>query len=241
MYALDGQTDPVAAAEAVRGLREAAESVTGPAFDSRITRTMVLFQLAAGADQGPVAATLQRATTEVVALTAQEITNVSADTHAENALGATGDTESRLLASPTFTPTAVLLDSATLADGSKAFTAARDEVWGNATGASISASSAALLANAPRLKDNADVQALAGLRDQSGNLETTGGVIAGTPTNPAPHTIGAAMAGLDDALTTTRRQQRPAPARHRWTPVSPPRPSRTHATTRPRWPCRAAS
>ena len=49
------------------------------------------------------------------------------------------------------------------------------------------------------------MQALAALRDASGNLETTGGVIAGTPTNPAPHTIGATMAGLGDALDTTRQ------------------------------------
>ena len=58
MYALDAQTDPGAAAEAVQGLRQAAGSVTGPAFDARISRTMVLFQGAAAADQGPVAATL---------------------------------------------------------------------------------------------------------------------------------------------------------------------------------------
>ena len=128
MYALDVQTDPAAAAEAMQGLRQAAESVTGPAFDSRITRTMVLFQQAAAADRGPVAATLQRATTEVVALTAQQITSVAADTHAENALGATGDTESRLLASSTFTPTAVLLDSATLADGNTSFARPRHGV-----------------------------------------------------------------------------------------------------------------
>lgn len=204
MYALDAQTDPAAAAEAMQGLRRAAESVTGPAFDSRIARTMVLFQGAAAADQGPVAATLERATTEVIALTAQQISSVAADTHAENALGTTGDTESRLLASSTFTPTAVLLDSATLADGNTRFASARDTVWESITGASISATSAALLANAPRLKDNADVQALAALRDQAGNLQTTGGVIAGTPTNPAPHTIGAAMAQLDNALDTTR-------------------------------------
>ncbi|MCW2834785.1 MAG: hypothetical protein JWN68_2738 [Nocardioides sp.] len=204
MCALDPQIDPVAAAEAVEGLRAAAESVTGPAFDSRISRTMVLFQRAAAADQGPVAATLQRATTELIALTAQQITSVAASTHAENALGTTGDTESRLLASSTFTPTAVLLDSATLADDSMSFAVARDLVWQDLADVSISASTPALLADAPRLKNNADVQALAALRDQSGNLETTGGVIAGTPTNPAPHTIGAAMAGLDNALGTTR-------------------------------------
>lgn len=51
---------------------------------------MVLFQGAAAADQGPVAATLERATTEVIALTAQQLSSVAADTHAENALGTTG-------------------------------------------------------------------------------------------------------------------------------------------------------
>lgn len=205
MYALDAHTDPAAAATAVQKLRRAAASVTGPAFDSRITRTLVLFQQAAAADQGPVAVTLQRATTEVVSLAARQVGNVAASTHAENALGTTGDTESRLLASATFTPTSVLLDSATLADADTRYAAARDAVWAGVTGVSITATSATLLARAPRLKDNADVQALAALRDQAGNLRTTGGVIAGAPGNPAPHTIGSTVAALDRALDTTRQ------------------------------------
>ncbi|MXG89025.1 hypothetical protein [Nocardioides flavescens] len=204
VYALDPSADPAAAATAVQGLVAGAASVTGRAFDSRITRTMVLFQSAAAADRGPLAATLQRATTEVVALTAQEVTRVAADTYAESALGATGDTESRLLASPTFAPASVLRDSAALADGNSRFATARDRVWQSATGVSVSATSAVLLTTAPRLKDNPDVQALAALRDQAGNLTTTGGAIAGTPRDPAPHTIGAAMADLGQALATTQ-------------------------------------
>ncbi|WP_418060739.1 hypothetical protein [Pimelobacter simplex] len=203
VYALDPQADPAAAADAVRGLVAAAGSVTGPAFDSRITRTMVLFQGAATADRGPLAATLQRATTELVRLTAEQVASVTAGTHAENALGTNGDTESRLLASTTFAPAAVLRDSATLADRSPRFASARDLVWGSVTGASISATTAELLSTAPMLVDNPDVQAWAARRDQAGNLSTTGVVIAGTPSNPAPNTIGATMAELGDSLRTT--------------------------------------
>lgn len=203
VYALDPLADPAAAADAVRGLVAAAGSVTGPAFDSRITRTMVLFQSAATADRGPLAATLQRATTELVRLTAEQVATVTAGTHAENALGTNGDTESRLLASTTFAPAAVLRDSATLADRSPRFASARDLVWGSVTGVSISATTAALLSTAPMLVDNPDVQAWAARRDQAGNLSTTGVVIAGTPSNPAPNTIGAAMAELGDSLRTT--------------------------------------
>ena len=140
----------------------------------------------------------------MVALTAQQISVVATNTHAENALGATGDTESRLLASATFTPTVVLLDSATLADGNGRFAPPATPCGRASPSASISATSAALLADAPRLKDNEDVQALAALRDPSGALNTTGGVIAGTPTNPAAHTIGATRPGLERALDTTR-------------------------------------
>lgn len=204
MYALAPQTDPAAAAAAVQTLRDAAASVTGPAFDSRITRTMVLFQGAAAADRGPTAATLQRATTEVLTLTAQQVVAVTADTHAENALGTTGDTESRLLISPTFMPTAVLRDSAAQADTNPRFATARDLLWGKAAGASISATSADLLQTAPRLEDNPAVQALAGLRDASGAINTTGGVIAGTPDQPAANTIGATMAELGNALADSR-------------------------------------
>ncbi|MDQ6527068.1 hypothetical protein RB608_25870 [Nocardioides sp. LHD-245] len=203
VYALDPQADPAAAADAVRTLVTAAASVTGPAFDSRITRTMVLFQSAATADQGPLAATLQRATTELVRLTAEQITTITADTHAESALGTNGDTESRLLASATFAPAAVLRDSVALADRSTGFASARDLVWSSVTGASITASTTELLSTAPRLVGNQDVQAWAALRDQAGNLSTTGAVIAGTPSNPAPNTIGATMAELGGALRTT--------------------------------------
>ncbi len=203
VYARDPQADPVAAADAVRNLIAAAASVTGPAFDSRIARTMVLFQSAATTDRGPLAATLQRATTELVRLTAEQIAVVTAGTHAESALGTNGDTESRLLASTTFAPAAVLRDSVTLADRSAGFASARDLVWSSATGASISATTADLLANAPRLVGNHDVQAWAALRDQAGNLSTTGAAVAGTPSNPAANTIGATMAELGDALRTT--------------------------------------
>jgi len=204
VYALDPTADPAAAATAAQGLVAGAGSVTGRAFDSRITRTMVLFQSTAAADRGPLAGTLQRATTEVVALTAREVTRVAADTYAESALGTTGDTESRLLVAPTFTPTEVLRDSAALADTNARFATARDRVWQSATGVSISAASDVLLRTAPRLEDNADVQALAALRDQAGALVTTGAAIAGTPRDPAPHTIGATMAALGDALGATQ-------------------------------------
>ncbi len=203
VYALDPQADPAAAAAAVRGLVAAAASVTGPAFDSRITRTMVLFQSAAATDRGPLAATLQRATTEMVRSTAEQISVVTAGTHAESALGTNGDTESRLLVSATFAPLAVLRDSAALADRSTGFASARDLVWGSVTGVSISATAAELLSTAPRLVDNADVQAWAARRDRAGNLSTTGAVVAGTPSDPAPNTIGATMAELGDAFRTT--------------------------------------
>lgn len=203
VYTLDPLTDPAAAADAVRSLVASAEAVTGPAFDSRITRTMVLFQATATADAGPIAATLQRATTEMVRVTAHQNAIVTADTHAENALGTNGDTESRLLTSATFAPAAVLRDSVTLADESAGFAAARDLVWSSVTGASISAPADVLLASAPALVDNPDVQAWAALRDQAGALSTTSLAILGTPSDPAPNTVGASMAELGDTLRVT--------------------------------------
>jgi hypothetical protein len=138
---------------------------------------------------------LARALGVVAADAVQQVRSITPNGDA-TAFVAAGEFGNSLATTGSFAPLIVLAGTAAQAARSPQFGQARDQLWKSATGASVSDSAAHLLASAPALKDNADVAALAALRNSAGALDTTAGAIAGSALNPAPHTFGAVAAAL---------------------------------------------
>ena len=195
-------------------------------------------------DQGPVAATLQRATTEVVALTASRLT---AGRHRHPRRERPGH-DRRHRVAPAGLPDVH-------PDGGPA---GQRRAWPTATPRFASARDTAVEERHRRLDLRHQRRPASRTPpDAEGQRGRAGAGRAARPDRrpehhrwrhrryagrPGRRTPSAPPLPIsDDALRQPGRRPRPAPARTRWTPPSRSRPSRTPARARRRWPCRAAS